>query len=836
MADLTYSQMQTLLGELARNLDNSERGKSNSAKLDRVIESLNTVSSNIEKNTEAVAKYQGIDYDKLSAAIVAGINKANGGSGTSSGTSTNSNSNSSSSFTQKQNNTAPSAPVPNRRPGSLLQQMQNNFTEHSNSAKSASSSTKKLGKSLEGASSAASRMSKAFESFEIIQKFTNLVKTGVGMLEDRADVYRNMSRNGELFTGDVLAMSRTIHSSGMSLDTFSKAIASSSQGLKLLGPDSFARVSSGLQTANIRFGNLGLTVDEQNTQLSSYTERLRISGGLQSQTTETLVSGFRDVIQTSTSLASAVGVSRDAILKAAEAITAKVENRALLQMDSGTGGQNITNFASQVSAAYGGGEVGNRIANAIISASHGIWGKETSEVAQQLGPGFQTLVNNASSALHSQTTLSGEQLTKMAATGIEQTKQTANERSRLGYVAAAQSGDSTARHSLETWVAASSAQIDVNKASAADTAQKKQTSATQGALSLAQSRQQIEAVKQATATAALTQVQNTLGESLKTYNTAVNDGTHAFVQHINGIEGNSIDQKLGGFISALTNAQGAIATVAEAFVGLSFLKSGMLARSLGGLIRNVSKVAKGLKGAGKVAEVAEEVSATVGKSGLVGRSGLLRTIGQMGARGAITEGVSTAAGVLGTTAAGVVGTGLSAVAGIAYGAYRNHNSTKEYEAGHISEKKNDINHAENYGIMAGAATGALAGAAIGSVVPVIGTAIGGVIGGAIGGFAGYETGGAVGNHIYKNKSDVVRNPVHPEGQGQGGEENPQDANAQDTERRDPLSDALQNLTLQVAQLKQSIERNNTYSLAHLQSIDRNTGDAYRQLKKTSGIV
>lgn len=819
MADLTYSQMQTLLLELVRNLDNTERSKGNSARLERVIDALKQVRSDIGKTD--TSKTQNVDYDKLSAAIVVALGKGGKPS------------------QQPQSQTEKPRTVPrqeqsNRRPGSFLSQMQNNFREQSTASETASSSTRKLGRDMEGASSSAKKLTKAFDAFAILEGFTKLVKSSIGMLEDRADVYRNMSRNGELFTGDVLTMSRTIHSSGLSLETFSKAIANSSQGLKLLGPESFARISSGLQSANIRFGNLGLTVDEQNTQLSSYTERLRISGTLQNQTTDSLVSGFRDVIQTSTSLASAVGVSRDAIIKAAEAITSKVENRALLQMDSGVGGQNITNLASQISAAYGGGDVGNKIANAIISASHGIWGRETSEVAQQLGPGFQSLVNSASEALHSQTALSGEQLTRLAATGIEQTRQTANERSRLGFVAAAQAGNSYARNSLALQVAATSAQIDVSKAATADTAQKTQTSATQGALGLAQTRQQMEAAKQATATAALTQIQNTLGESLRAYNRAINDGTQKFIQNMNDFKGNSyidshlgniIDQKVGGVIQSVVNWQGAVMTVTEAFIGLSFLKGGLLARSLRGVINSAVKAVQGLRGAGRVAEVAEEVS-----GGL--RTGILGKIGQS-STGLLARGATSVAGVIGTTAAGVIGTGLSAAAGIAYGAYKNHQSTKDYEAGRISEKRNDVNHAENYGIMAGAATGALTGAAVGSFIPVVGTAIGGVIGGAIGGFAGYETGGVVGEHLYKDKSDVVKNPEKPEAQPV---QPKQDEQEKEPEKKDPLEDAIHNLSNQMGQLRESIDRNNTFVLAHLSAIDRNTGDAYRQLKKTSGIV
>ena len=850
MADISYNQMETLLANLVRNLDNSESSRGNRSKLDKIISSLDRVRDEMESTRDAISDSArpAFDYNRLSASILSGIRASNApGNNTSS--------------RQRRDNRRQASPtrdttLNNRRPNSMLSQLSQQ------PSRSGRNGPNRRATGLDGLVSSAMSASSSLEKLTVAGQIARRVfSTAQAELGERATAYRTMMANGETFGGDILQMSRVANSAGMTLSNFTNAIASSSQGLKLLGPEAFADTVYQVKLINSQFGDLGLTTQQTGAMLSEYTERLRTTGKLQGATASSVASGFRNVVQSSISLASAVGTSSEKIISASNAIANETTNRALLHLVSGQGGQNITQYLGSIVSSMGGGQDAYRVANAMMQSSQGINTDETARVAQMLGPAYERGVEQIRQLGAANAAVSSETMARMGQSWLGSAQQflgSQDVRSR------AVQGDQ-GQQWLGTYNSIMDARINPDRAADTTRGLERQTPLTNGALNADSARESLAAARESAATAGLTTIQNTLGESLRAYNTAVIQGTHSFTNMMNAMSQNPITRGIdgvgGSIISGLSNMLGPIGLFTAALTGFAAIKLSTIAQSLRTSMEVASEGLDAIRrgrGGRRSGTVLDRLSRNAedlsdlrggGRRGLLermGRSSRLRrlrqlrgagNIGRLGRVGSLLR--NGASGIRGLAAGGEALGGLAGVGAIAapvltglgsvgLGAYWNHESTRDYREGRITSSQNNINHDSNYGMMGGALTGAATGAAIGALLGPIGLAAGGVIGGAIGGFTGYEAGHGIGTWANGTTPNTPQNPLSTPAQSPVNDvPNPAtpDTNA-----------LLQQLINQLSSVNSTLSENEDMLSRVLQSIDRNTGDTVRQLKRAGNSL
>lgn len=931
MAEISYTQMQTLFEGLVRNLDNSETSRTSRSKLDSVINSLDKIKGQLDKNNDTLKSKNGdtIDYSKLSSAIVNAM-KTNGvGTG---GPSSNGERRSRERETDTRvrrgsdgrlrRSRAPSGGgAGGRRDGTLLSDLGRGAEGQIKNYGKVASSADILNNRLNGLNTQLGGMQSVVKDILSITGISKAVEVAKTAITERADSYRTMMANGQTFGGDMLQMSRVASSAGLSLKSFTDAIAHSSMGLKQLGPEIFASTVYQVNLANNKFGDLGLTTQQTSQYMSDYMERLRISGHLQGQSATGISSSFRQIIQNATSLAAAVGTSRDKILEVADSIAKNQNNRALLHMVGGTGGQNMTQYLSQLVNAMGGGPEATAMANAAMKASQGINTPDVAQYAQSMGPAFQQMVQQLRQLGQMNSVASPTMMAQMGNSVIGQARTNLSGFNTRAMIAA---GDEFGDRQVALGNAFNDAHIDVNAASAAQANQTtKQTPLTTSALGLQASGEAVTSAMEATTTAALTSIQQTLGKSLTAWNDAVLEGTHKYNDFVNNLSQNpltrGIDSVGGSVIGALSGLLGPIGVLATVLGGIAAIKTAAALKSLvntvqsirhgmermevgrlmkergvdhytasemahrrqlardklmaksgrrgmlgrlqraGGKIRGKGRLGSalglgldvlGLGGGsddddndnspldqirprGRVERMRRAARLRrlrslrrAGKIGRLGRAGNLLRTGMNGVRGLFGAGeLAEGAGALGGAA--VLAPAAVGLGGVGLGAYWNSQSTQDYQAGKITSAQNNVNHDSNYGMMGGALAGAATGALIGSFVPVIGTAIGGVVGGLLGGLGGYGAGHGVGTWA-NSGTDSATSPTNTTttpGVPTTDSSTPSDTNVL-------LQKILDQLTIQGT----SLSDQEMVMQRLLQSIDRNTGDTVRQMRRSGNTV
>lgn len=857
---ITFIQMQSLLENLVRNLDNSDTSKFSRSKLDSVIESLDKIKGQLDKNNDTLKTRSGesIDYNRLSASIVSAIR-----TGTSS--ETRSSHRSSGRSNHRREHDEPIVSNTGRRSNSLIDQWARNAAEQSRKYNHAASSAEIFDNKLAGLSVTMNGMEGALKGLLSITGITKAFAAAKTAITERSDSYRTMMVNGMTFGGDILQMSRTANTAGMTLSNFTQAIANSSQGLKQMGPEVFAQTTYQIKLANSQFGDLGLTSQQTSEQLSAYMERLRTTGHLQQQTASSISSSFRDVIQTSTSLAAAVGTSRDAIIKASNDIANNTNNRALLHLIGGQAGQNVTSFLSQMQASLGGGPEATKAVNAMMKASRGVYTPDVYEVSQAMGAEtFQSGVRDVSSLANTNTQVSPVQITNMLSNFLNTGRRNLNSRN----VDAAMTWGEYGQNMLQYFNDFNDARADVNAARTTQQGQQKQTPLTSGMLNSAAAKEALDATKEALSTEALSAIQDTLGNTLNTWNRAVLNSIGTYQNAMNAIANNPLSRGLdsmgGSIISTLGSIIPSVGIFTAAIAGIGAIKIAGALKSfvstlthlrhsfeeidVGRLMRERGINRYDAHHAHRTRQRARDRLRTRGngRRGLLGRrfggmdfpsfgdirrrrgSGLGRTSRLSNiARGGLTRlrplasGLATAVGI-GSTSGLVTAANIAApLAALGAGAWWNHKSTQDFRAGKISSSQNNINHDSNYGMMGGAALGAALGTMF---LPVVGTAIGTIAGGLV----GYGGGHMVGSWA-NSGSD---NPAPSSDDIPSTPGNPQATPPVPNETVVLLQRIIDQLSLQNSSI---IDQENALSKI-LQSIDRNTGDAARQMKRVGNTL
>lgn len=140
------------------------------------------------------------------------------------------------------------------------------------------------------------------------------------MMTDTESYYRNMVSMGQDFGGSMITMRNVMNQSGMTLRQFNDAIMSGSQGLRMLGPQTFSSFAHAVNGSVKALGDLGMTGDQLNQSMSTYIDGLRVSGRLNSMNSQQFMTSFREFSVNATQLAHELGISRtDAMNKLNEA-------------------------------------------------------------------------------------------------------------------------------------------------------------------------------------------------------------------------------------------------------------------------------------------------------------------------------------------------------------------------------------------------------------------------------------------------------------------------------------------------------------------------------------
>lgn len=881
MADITYSQMQALLESLVRNLDNSETSRQSRRKLDDIISSLDKVRSQLVTNNNILKSSGGssIDYNRLSSTIIASINTSR----------SNNTANKPSRRTSGTNRPSSGLSSNNRRPNTLLGQLSRSTNGLIQKNNQVASSSTLLSSKFGNLGGAVTGVHGAMKGLLSIGGLAKVFSAATSAISDRTDSYRTMMANGMTFNGDILEMSRTAASAQMSLRNFTTAIANSSMGLKLLGPQVFAQTMLNIRRSSVSFGDLGLTTTQTAQQLSSYMELLRRTGHLQGQTASSVANGFRTVIQSSTSLAAAVGTSRDAILKASDAITSNTNNRALLHLIGGQGGQNVTQFMSQMVASLGDSPLVTKAVNAMFKYSQGqTGGEDVAEARQVLGDSFDIGAHYMKQFASTSTAVSPEELARGYETFLNRAKQITGSQNVRAELVQGEWG----QNRLELGNAIRDAGVNPTAAGRTQADQNQnQRPITRGALGLEGTREALIAAKEATSTAALTSIQKTLGRSLTAWNQAVVEGTSSYTDSIAKLSKNplisGIDSVGGSVISALTGLVGPIGLFTSVMAGLGAIKilgavksfknsidlvrggldafgsggdtllgrsrpAGSRSQEINNRLRSPRRGILGQLGA-QGENLAESAINDIqpgfqgaprnrgGLSGLRraarlkklqalrqarGLTGMARATKLLGARGLGIGGSLLGIGEAGAGLLGAIAAPAAVgVAGIGLGAWNNQRSTNDFKAGKISAAQNNINHDSNYGLMGGAAAGAATGALIGTAVPIIGNIIGAAVGGLVGGGMGYLAGHTIGTWSNPTTEPTATPNTPTSTQA----DNPATAPIQTNVLLQQLS------TLLSTQITATQELHNDVSRI-LNNIDRNTGDTVRQIRRGGNVV
>lgn len=798
MSDISYTELQTLLVDLVRNLESSKKTVAQNEKLDAIATGIKNIQDALIKNPPKDGK---IDYDKLGTTVTKSVREASPPPPP-----TPSNDNLVQQLIANSSNTNSSSPIFNQ----LTQSFKNGgkgLDDIGKEAEDASQSIKNMGKD---AGETTRRSSRDIDrtTQKVLRGIQGIIKLGVGDIEQRTNLYRDMLSNGYTFTNNLNELSHVANVSGQSLSTFKQAINTSTVGSRQLGLETFAKVSRGLMDANVKFGSLGLTVEQQNSQFSSYTERLRLSGNLQNQTSTSLITGFRNVIQSATTLASAVGTSRDAILEASKNILDDSENQVTLSSLAPNASENVLNFLSGLQSSLG--KSGPMITKAIIDQINGHTTESDAQTIQSIGiEAYNKALSSVRSLQNTTGPVSPTEITSSIGEFVRLGQEFVRSRATNSLVAASADGNNMAKIAVQATADLNQANVNLNRVRST-----KQTpdNFTNGFLNVGQTAEQLKSMQQEAFTIMLENMRHTISSILGTYEAGVNEATHKLVDGMrhfgNAVNSNPIDDFFGNHLDFTKASSGMLTAIGSVTVGLSslatainFFIAGTLTNFIGEKIAGFIFKRLAARFATTAAVGAAEEAAAVGGTGLLASAG-----------GALAAAVP------------IVGSLLPTIGAVGYGLYSNHKSQQKFERGEITERQNNIKHDANDGMMGGAVVGATIGT---MVFPGLGTAIGGGLGAAIGYFAGEGLG------EYFNPDDTSKK-LSPKSEEQSTDD--QNKTQPQQEKQLDLEQHLSTIENDLSTLVSLMTANNSISSQNLANIERNTNSMIGSLARASNAI
>lgn len=168
-------------------------------------------------------------------------------------------------------------------------------------------------------------------------------------MQKTIEAFNNVNRVGAFFAGGMTEMRNTANGAGLTMESFSKVVATNSEGLKNLGGSvangakRFAEVQRAMLPMRESLLNLGYTIDDQADGILQYSNALFISGQLQNKTATDLAKGASDYLVNLRLISSITGEdakraqqrARDAATQAAvQAKLASMDEKAALKFQA----------------------------------------------------------------------------------------------------------------------------------------------------------------------------------------------------------------------------------------------------------------------------------------------------------------------------------------------------------------------------------------------------------------------------------------------------------------------------------------------------------------------
>lgn len=801
---VNYEQMRELLEKLVKDMSGSSGTRSINDRLNEVIRELEKNKNQNTPNSDR--ELRGFIRD-LSQAM-----NRNKSSGTSAG---------------------------DRREGSYLDELGKSLRETSGDFYKNHTQAQIFQNRLSGLSETMRGFSGIVSSLFELTGISKAIKGTSEALDSRADSYRTMMNNGMTFGGDILQMSRTANQANMTLDTFTKAIQGGSQGLKLFGPQMFADTIKTIQKTNLEFSDLGLNTDQLNSHLSDYVEMQRKSGGLFNKSSTEVATSFRRLQQDSLDLASAVGSSREAILADMKQASKDPDIGSVIALQGGQRGENIRAMYAMLKQSMGDGPEAEHIAKQFALRAGGVATTESYSIDQQTGGALGNVATQFQQLNQSGMRLDPEILAKLGKEFITESQTATRSQMAAAPSAFIGSTDSYGQSVTNTFATINGANIDPQRAVNAEEGQQKQSTLTNSALNKATSKEAIAAAKEAAATESLSAIQETLGQSLKAWNSAMVEGLPKIQKAMEAIANNPVTRGLDSMGGSLIHGLSSLVGPTGLLVGIMGIAGSI--KMLGGakaaievlqtFHRSKNQMRAGIRQyrSGRyLSDVYDRMQ----------REDLLRERRRPGRRSRIEplRRRRPSLNPLGGQRSGFnlpkIGKGKMSIpkipkiggGALAGGlmmldsAVENSQSTSDLKAGRISKSQDNINHDSNYGQM----IGTVLGGALGALVGPEGIPIGAFLGGSVGGLAG----GAFGK--WMNPEDQ---PETPQSQPS------QDSNTQTpSDTSSDTNQLLRNIISQNQTLIDVIQERDSSILTTLQTISRNTSETVQKLKNVGNHI
>ena len=226
-----------------------------------------------------------------------------------------------------------------------------------------------------------SDLANVFKDLPLVGRFAGLVGEIFDYADKLSGFYRNMTKAGASFGGDLFAMSTAAAKSGLSLKSFSEIVSQNGELFATMGlnaqngVDKFVQASGALIGPGSKFSKqifgLGFSAEEAGGALATVIARQGIMGSKNALTADQLAEKTKDYLVELDGLTKLTGMSKEA----AEAELKKLQQDQGYQLfrdNLSKGGKDVLNSLENVGAAFGPG-----VMDAIKLGSQGIVGPMT---------------------------------------------------------------------------------------------------------------------------------------------------------------------------------------------------------------------------------------------------------------------------------------------------------------------------------------------------------------------------------------------------------------------------------------------------------------------------
>ena len=446
-------------------------------------------------------------------------------------------------------------------------------------------------------------------SESVISEFSTGLKALYKQMQSSVDAYRSMQNMGlssidAAGKGSILELRNIANQAGLPVATFTKALETGSSGLRQLGLTSVAGLSLALRNASRDSANFGLTIDGTLSAMNDYVEMQKYTRGLDSVNEESTIRGFKEMMNSTTGLAAALGTSRDQIQKGSVELAKNPQYQALLTAYNPEARTTLTNVQAGLSDQSKGFNL------AATAGAKGVYTEDQAAYATAFPQAYREHIE-ALRALDAGAINEQQFTERLSRVGKLMEQESAARGNIAGYANAA--NNSAVLRTEQTGLVAGRefSSIRPSNYTAATTAINNPTEFSKSVLQLNDSAARFEAAVQLAETKLVEVSQNSSTEIFKSFNETA-QSANSLANAFNGI----LDpiHHFDNAISSVLKSIGPQGTFVAAIAGAVGLKIAGLVGTNSSLLRTLGSMARG---AARAAPAALEVPAAEGAMGTV---------------------------------------------------------------------------------------------------------------------------------------------------------------------------------------------------------------------------